>query len=107
MGEAIVLNGHRSTTTLLRYFQPRLVSRAEPANLVADDRDSSIKVTETVPIKLIGDLEHFVCSTNIRRGAISEPSKVFDLRQIDGDGHRWATCPSALFNNCSSSPRTP
>jgi len=51
MGEAIVLNGHRSTTTLLRHFQPGVGTRARTANLLADDRGSSIEVTETIPIE--------------------------------------------------------
>jgi len=49
MGEAIVLNGHSSTTTLLRHFQPGVGTRARTANLLADDRGSSIEVTETIP----------------------------------------------------------
>lgn len=49
MGETIVLKGHRSTTTLLRHSQPGVRKRARTANLLADDRGSSIEVTETIP----------------------------------------------------------
>jgi len=47
MGEPIVLNDHRST--LLRHFQPVVVTHARTANLLADDRGSSIEATETIP----------------------------------------------------------